>query len=241
MPDGATMGPMTVEDPLLAWAAQDDRPGTRVWHHGDATAVSFPALAHRDRITVTGSPDDVVELLREALPVVGPTYRPMGDEALITAVVAAMPELELAKRYAFMHTTEPPDGRAGPAWLDRTDEVERLLGAAFPDSFARPGGAGVRRWAGITEDGDLVATAAEAWSAREVGFMAGVATRSDRRGRGLGRAICAFVTSELLTEHPRVGLFADYWNDAAIATYRGLGFKLRPLANAQPTPETAKS
>jgi hypothetical protein len=30
-----------------------------------------------------------------------------------------------------------------------------------------------------------------------------------------------------------VALFADYWNAAAIGTYTGLGFGLRPLAAAE--------
>jgi ribosomal protein S18 acetylase RimI-like enzyme len=169
---------MTIDDPLLAWSAQDGRAGTRTWTRGDATAIAYPALSRRDRIAVRGSVRDVT------------------------------------------------------AWLDRTDDVAALLDAAFPDSYARPGADGVRRWAGIRHNDELVATAAEAWSVRDVGFMAGVTTRIDARGRGLAKAICGFVTDELLKEHPRVALFADYWNEAAIATYRALGFRLRPLAAA---------
>jgi GNAT superfamily N-acetyltransferase len=223
---------MILQDPLLVWSAQDGRPGTRTWTHGDAIAVAYPALSRRDRVAVSGSARDVVELLREVLPLVGPTYRPLGDEELITAVAAAMPELAVAGRFAWMETTDRTVTAKGPAWLDETNEVERLLEEAFPDSYARPGGDGVRRWAGIRQQGSLLATAADAWSVREVGFMAGVATRKDARGRGLAKAICGFVTNELLIEHPRVALFADYWNEAAIATYRALGFRLRPLAAA---------
>jgi GNAT superfamily N-acetyltransferase len=223
---------MITDDPLLVWSAQDGRPGTRTWTYGDAAAVACPALSSRDRIMVSGSAADVVTVLREALPIVGPTYYPMGDEPLIAEVAAAMDGLELTKRFAWMDTTEPTPPVVGPAWLERTDQVAELLSAAFPDSRARPGGAGVRRWAGITEDGALVATAAEAWPVEAIGFMAGVATRADRRGRGLGRAISGFVTHELFREHPRVALFVDYGNDAAISTYFRLGFRLRPLAIA---------
>jgi FR47-like protein len=223
---------MTIDDPLLAWSAQDGRAGTRTWTHGDATAIAYPALSRRDRIAVRGSVRDVTDLLREILPLVGPTYRPLGDEDLITAVAGEISELELAGRFAWMETTDPIGATPGPAWLDQTDDVAALLDAAFPDSYARPGADGVRRWAGIRHNDELVATAAEAWSVRDVGFMAGVTTRIDARGRGLAKAICGFVTDELLKEHPRVALFADYWNEAAIATYRALGFKLRPLAAA---------
>jgi predicted GNAT family acetyltransferase len=111
--------------------------------------------------------------------------------------------------------------------------VAGLLEEAFPKSHAWPGGDGVRRWAGIHHGRRLVATAAEAWSVPGIGFLAGVATRPDVRGRGLATAICSFVIDELLGEHDRVALFADYWNAGAIATYTRLGFGLRPVAAAK--------
>lgn len=83
----------------------------------------------------------------------------------------------------------------------------------------------------VTEE-RLVAVAAEAWSVPEIGFLAGVATRPQARGRGLAASVCAFVTNELLAGRQRVALVADYWNSAAIATYRRLGFTLRPLGAA---------
>jgi predicted GNAT family acetyltransferase len=84
----------------------------------------------------------------------------------------------------------------------------------------------------VTEE-RLVAVAAEAWSVPEIGFLAGVATRPQARGRGLAASVCAFVTNELLAGRQRVALVADYWNSAAIATYRRLGFTLRPLGAAR--------
>jgi predicted GNAT family acetyltransferase len=56
--------------------------------------------------------------------------------------------------------------------------------------------------------------------------------RSDQRGRGRAATLCAFVTGELLAGRDRVALLADYWNVAAVATYRKLGFCLKPLAAA---------
>jgi GNAT superfamily N-acetyltransferase len=234
------MAAMTFHDPLLVWAQQGGRPGVRVFTHGDATAVACANLSRRDRVAVAGSVPDVVALLSEVLPELGPTYRPLGDEALIAAVAPAVPGLEIAGRFAWMDTTRETwmdinraVGAGRGTWLRDTGEVVELLEEAFPRSYAWPGGDGVRRWAGIHDGQGLVATAAEAWSVPEIGFLAGVATRPDARGRGLATAICSFVTGALLGEHDRIALFADYWNVAAIATYTRLGFGLRSLAAAK--------
>jgi predicted GNAT family acetyltransferase len=92
----------------------------------------------------------------------------------------------------------------------------------------------VHRWAGIRDgDGTLLAVAADAWSGPEVGFLAGVAVRAEARGRGVASSVCSFVTNEQLAGSAgRVALLADYWNEAAVATYRRLGFSVRPLGAA---------
>jgi GNAT superfamily N-acetyltransferase len=133
-----------------------------------------------------------------------------------------------------------PVQRAGggteAGWLAEQDwpEVTALIEESFPDSYARPGDPDVRRWAGVRDhDGRLLAIAAEAWSTDEIGFMAGVTTHPDARGRGLGATLCGFVADELLAGRERVALIVDYWNTAAIATYRRLGFTTRPVAAAR--------
>jgi ribosomal protein S18 acetylase RimI-like enzyme len=223
-------------DPLLMWAA--DRPGVRLWQAAGATAIACPDLSRRDRIMVHGRPAELAALLRDVLPLVGPSFRPMGDEALLAEVTARLPGLTIAGRFAWMDRTSPipaPDETA-PRWLAEAElpEVAALLDEAFPESYARPGGRGVSRWAGIRDggSGELLAVAADAWSGTRIGFLAGVATRRSARGRGLAARLCRFATNELLTGRTRVALFADYWNVAAVATYRKLGFDLRPLAAA---------
>ena len=230
-------------DPLIVWAAQGLRPGVRAWVRADAVAVACPDLSRRDRMAVWGSVPAVTELLREALPEAGPSFRPIGDEALITGLSQAVDQLAVAGRFAWMDVTAPvpapaqgdPRWLGDPHWLgdDEVGEVTELIDTAFPDSYARPGGNGVRRWAGIRDDdGRLLAVAADAWSVPEVGFLAGVATRADARGRGLAASVCSFITNELLATSGRVALLADYWNEAAVATYRRLGFTSRPLGAA---------
>ncbi|GAA0499343.1 hypothetical protein Ade02nite_83100 [Paractinoplanes deccanensis] len=226
----------TRHDPLMIWAA--DRPEARVFARAGAVAVACPDLSRRDRMPVHGDPDAVADLLRDVLPLVGPSYRPLGDEALLTAVAERLPTVEVAGRFGWMDTARPPaygGGEEQPHWLGPGElaEVTALLADAFPESYARPGGSGVRRWAGVRgADGALLAVAADAWSSARVGFLAGVATATGTRGRGLAASLCSFVTRELLAGRDRVALFVDYWNSAALATYEKLGFALRPIAAA---------
>ncbi|SNY56414.1 GNAT family N-acetyltransferase [Paractinoplanes atraurantiacus] len=227
---------LTSDDPLIIWAA--DQPGARVFTRPGAVAVVCPDLARHDRMPVHGDPGAVAALLREVLPLAGPTFRPLGDESLMTAVAERLPMIEVAGRFGWMDTATAPSATAGqqPHWLGSGElpEVTALLDEASPETYARPGGSGVARWAGVRDaDGTLLAVAADAWSSGRVGFLAGVATAERARGRGLAAALCAFVTRELLVGRDRVALFVDHWNSAALATYKKLGFALRPVAAAR--------
>ncbi|GAA0471936.1 hypothetical protein Aca07nite_82270 [Actinoplanes capillaceus] len=222
-------------DPLVRWALH--APGARIWRRPGAVVVACPDLSHWDRLVMNGEPGAVAALLPEALAGTGETFRPFGTEELVTEVVARLPGLEVSATFAWMETTAPVGRATGAAaWLGDEDraEVTALIDEAYPESYARPGGAGVRRWAGIRDaDGTLLTVAAEAWSTAETGFMSGVATRPSARGRGLGAAICAFVADELLPGRERVALLVDYWNTAALATYTRLGFTTRRVAAAR--------
>ncbi|MCO8276612.1 GNAT family N-acetyltransferase [Actinoplanes sp. TRM 88003] len=232
MPSIDDLAVATGDDPFLRWAA--DRPGVRIWIEPAAAAVAVPALSRHDRVAIHGEPHALAGLLRRVLPEVGPNYRPFGPETTVVETAELMPELSVAGRFAWMETATAPAGGSG-VWLTDDDlpEVEALLQKDFPDSYARPGAPGVTRWAAQRDEaGALAAVAADAWSSPRVGLMGGVATRSDQRGRGRAATLCAFVTGELLTGRDRVALFADYWNVAAVATYRKLGFALKPLAAA---------
>ncbi|MEU6431839.1 GNAT family N-acetyltransferase [Microbispora sp. NPDC046973] len=233
------------DDDLVVWAAQGMRPGVRAWAYGDAVAVASPEASRRDRLVVRGTAARVVPLVRHALAEAGPSYRPLGDAALIEQVVEAAPELEPAACFSWMGTEKlaPPredatggevTGRQGSvSWLadSAAPEVAALLAAANPDSYAVPGLPRVRRWAGVRDgSGALLAVAADAWSAPTVGLLAGVATAAPARGRGLGERVCRFVASALLAEHGRVALMVDDWNRAAVVVYERLGFARRRVA-----------
>lgn len=226
------------QDGLFAWAAGAHKHVG--WTARDAYGVLGTDLSLRDRLMVAGRPDMVAELADQVLAEQHLGVRVTGDTALISAVGQLRPELMLSDEYGWMQVgtgqLRQPTAQAGTVeWLpaDAEDEVAEFLAVAHPGSEAIPGGIGVLRWAGIREDGDLVAVACEAWSASTLGFMAGVAVAPARRGRGLGRTLCTFVLGELTSRYGRAALMVDLWNEPAIGLYRGLGMTLRPIRSAR--------
>jgi GNAT superfamily N-acetyltransferase len=227
-------------DTLCLWAAQGLDGRCRAWRNADgrAVAVAGPGLSTRNRLAVRGPADATVALVREVLDEVGPSYRPLGEERLIGALAAAIPALTLASSFGWMYCWRdavPPPGPSTAGWL--TDaalpEVAALLQAGFPDSHAKPGVAGVERWAGVRdENGRLVATGTFAWSAPAVALLAGIAVHPEARGRGLGRDICAFLLSEAFRRHEAVALMVEEWNQPARRLYRDLGLSYQPVAAA---------
>jgi GNAT superfamily N-acetyltransferase len=223
-------------DGLLTWAAQ--APGARSWRHGAALAVASPN-PQLDRLVVTGPVPDAAELARHALAETGPSYRLLAEPTLIDTLARERhpPRLKPLHRLYWMDTTAPcaaatPDVEV--RWLDATEAkaTAPLFDRYFPLSLARPGGAGVRRWAGVVEGGEPVAVAADAWSSPGCGFVSGVLTLPPARGRGLARAVSGFLLDALVHDHGRVGLLVFAENAPAIATYERLGMTKRLLAAA---------
>lgn len=213
-------------DPLLRWAAQALLPGRAgaAWARGGAVAVWAPGLFRRDRLVLAGPPGDVSELLR--------AHGCPGRRPLVTTELARELDWPVQGVFGWMERTGVLAADGGARWLveDEWDEVEALLRKANPHSWAWPREAGPRRWAGVrADDGALVAVAADAWSAPGVGFVAGVATHPDHRGRSLSTRVCSFVAGALLAEHGTCGLMVDAENHAAITVYRRLGFAYRSV------------
>ncbi|TQM81363.1 acetyltransferase (GNAT) family protein [Saccharothrix saharensis] len=212
-------------DPIARWAAQALLPGRggTAWAHGDAVAVLAPALYRFDRLVLTGPVDDVATLLRAH---VRPDVRP-----LVTTAVADELDWPTRGTFGWMHRTGSLDRVPGPRWLAESewDDVEALLRKANPESWAWPREPGPARWAGVHVDGALASVAADSWPSPEVGFVAGVATHPDHRGRGLSTAVCRFVVGALLAERGTCGLMVDAANEAAIEVYRRLGFAYRSV------------
>jgi GNAT superfamily N-acetyltransferase len=247
-------------DLLCLWAAQGlrgRRPAgaSRAWRNedGSAVAVAGPGLSTRDRIAVSGQPEAAVSLVRGVLDIVGPTFRPLGDPDVIAAVVAGIPELRAVAAFGWMDSRSPAPERpaastsapagagAAPAsWLPDAElaDVIALMKVSFPESDAQPGGSGVERWAGVRDEhGRLMAVTALAWSAPDVGYLAGVTVHPDARGRGYGAAVCGFVHTEAVSRHGAAALMVEEDNEPAIRLYRGLGMSYRTLTAAAVTPQ----
>ncbi|WP_246144517.1 GNAT family N-acetyltransferase [Actinacidiphila oryziradicis] len=228
-------------DMLCMWAAQGLDGYSYAWASEDrrAVAIAGPALSSRDRLAVWGASDAAVPLVRRVLAKVGPTYRPLGDSALIDALVHGIPTLNHVGSFGWMDCTSPAGcsvpGPSRAEWLPETTlpEVETLVEASFPASYAKPGVPGVERWAGVRDDGGrLAAVGALAWSAPTVGFLAGIAVQPQTRSQGLGRQVCNFLLAEALRLHGAAALMVNDWNHAALRLYLGMGLRYRPLRAA---------
>jgi len=183
--------------------------------------------------------DDLVPLVSHLLGELGPTFRPFGEEARIRELVERVPGLSVRATFGWMETTVAPSQATTAAWLEGDAGVEELLTEASPESYAWPGASGVLRWAAVTgEAGELLSIAADACSAPDVGFLAGVATKPSARGRGLSRQVCAFATAELVKRHGQVALMVNGDNEAAIALYRKLGYRYRAVGAAHLQPSS---
>lgn len=236
------------DDPLCVWAAQGLAPGSggRAWTSESAVLVACPGLSSRDRAVVWGEPGVAARLVAQVLPQLGPTYRMLGYGDLVAELAGRLPGLAASAPFGWMNTRSGGPAPAGNGegaphvrWLEAGDmpAVSGLLDQAFPDSYAWPGMAGVRRWAGVDDgDGGLAAVAADAWSAPTVGYMAGVAVSEETRGRGLGGLVCGFVLADLIARHGRAALMVHGWNAAAIRLYERLGLAFRAIRVARTDP-----
>ncbi|MBP2474960.1 ribosomal protein S18 acetylase RimI-like enzyme [Crossiella equi] len=216
-------------DLLLRWASQRLADGTgRLWERAGSSALYAPNLG-RDRLIVSGDPRTVVTLVRAAVAELGPRVPVVGDSALVEEIAPELPEFDQAVRFGWMDTCAPVPAEPRAGWFDGDPaEIEALLAVANPDSWVWPGDGAARRWAAVRVDDKLAAVAADVWSAPEVGFLGGVGTHPGHRGTGLGGAVCAFLTRELVAGHGAAALVVGGSNTAAVRLYERLGYRYRP-------------
>jgi len=181
-----------------------------------ATLVQAATAELPDAITGVTVPADAQDLLPSALRPVDPT------------------------RWDWFWTATPPSSQRGEnhvRWARADDEqdIEALLDQHSPRHSARPGNADARRWCVVdasggpttagAEAGGLLACAAHVEYVPEVPHLASIVTRRDLRGQGLGAAVTAWLTRQLLAEGAPIvtlGMYDD--NQTARRMYRRLGY-----------------
>lgn len=137
----------------------------------------------------------------------------------------------------------PPASRHELLPLGEADAAEMLALARLTE----PGPFFAQTWRmgqflGVRVDGRLVAMAGERMSPPGWTEISGVCTHPDARGLGLARTLSAAVLARILARGEQAFLHAWRSNDAAIALYESLGFRLRAevqvavLRRENPTP-----
>lgn len=214
--------PADAEGRLLApaWAAE----GAVVFTRGSAPG--------RLRLTALGDVRAAAELVSAVL---GDVLCPSGltvPRAVVPLLPAHLRPYEADDWDWFWTDAAPPPqpGEERVQWLEPSPEVEEelreLLTSSSPRYSAEPGAPDVLRWAGLRDEaGTLLACAAHTEHLPGVPHLASIASRLDRRGRGLGRAATAWLTRRLVAEYGIVtlGMYAD--NDVARAMYERLGYR----------------
>ena len=159
--------------------------------------------------------------------------RTTGDVLLLQAdPVVVPPGLVATTTAAGVQLVAVDDGPvAGDARIVRLtdDDAPAMLALA---TLTRPGPFAARTaslgefW-GVRDRGALVAMAGERLRQPGFGEVSGVCTHPDARGRGLARALSAFVAARIRARGDVPYLHAYATNTAALALYESLGFRVR--------------
>jgi ribosomal protein S18 acetylase RimI-like enzyme len=177
-------------------------------------------------LSTLGSPEAVAALLAELLPELPPRQRvsvPRGTPRHLPAWVGMD-----GTDWDFRWLDSPPPVQPGEELVGPEDDetaVKELLTAASPTASAQPGDEKVRGWVGIRDAGELIACAADTSGATGVGHLSSIAVSPASRGRGLGSAVTAALTRQLLDEGNdlvTLGMYAS--NRAGRALYDALGY-----------------
>jgi ribosomal protein S18 acetylase RimI-like enzyme len=213
---------LTGDDPLV----RGTRGGGRgpAWRSASGRAVAFTGYDAEDRVrslVALGPPDETPGLV---LAVHGEL--PEGIRVVVPRVTPLPLPQPVDWNFRAAYDAPPPQPAEGAvAWCDDDDAVTDLLRLVSPGTSAWPGNPKVRRWAGIREDGRLVACLADTTAVDGVGHISAIAVHTGVRGRGLGPSITAWAMRRLFAEGCDVvtlGVYAD--NAVALRMYDRLGF-----------------
>jgi ribosomal protein S18 acetylase RimI-like enzyme len=202
---------------------------------------SLHAMWNRPWIIAMG--DESAEVARCVVDLIARVGRPEG----LTVARPAFPHLPEGLRpvehweWDWWYATDAPPRRAGEAHviaLDLDDpRIAALRAVASPDAMVRPGDRRIQAWNGIEAsaaptDGqrartavELVAVAAVTQLRPGIPHLGSVATRTQWRGQGLARDLCARMTRDLLAAGaPAVTLGMHAGNRSARQVYASLGY-----------------
>ena len=112
-----------------------------------------------------------------------------------------------------------------------TEDIPRLLelyNDSYPGNWFEPSRLSLNRYYGIKDGGRLICAAGTHVYSPEcrVAAVGNIATRPEYRGTGLGAAVTAALSKQLLSEGLRVGLNVRTDNDAAVACYKKIGYSI---------------
>ena len=192
-------------------------------------ADALPVLLLFDR--ETGAARALLEEIRDLLP--APLYTHLSPE--LFGALAGRYRASSEGLYCKMSLWDPSALEGAPFRPELPievlasrdlEEVEAFYAAAYPGNWFEPRMLETGRYLGIRDAGELVAIAGvHVYSPEErIGVLGNVATRPDRRGRGLARDACRVLCQDLVGEGMRVGLNVARSNRAAIRCYESLGF-----------------
>jgi ribosomal protein S18 acetylase RimI-like enzyme len=225
-------------DLFIRWQVRADVP-LQAWEVGGAVAFVRTRASGRRQLTVVGSPHQAATAVRA---LVGPDAEPAALQSAgahgVTVPRGTLPLLGDDVRVGAGDDWEwmwaDASTLAGIVADDRVvrlpdsadDEVARLLSVASPRHSSDPGDDDVLAWFGIrTSEGELVACAACTESVPGVPHLASIATHPRLRGHGLGTALTATVTAQLLQAGAPVvtlGMYSD--NAVARRMYARIGY-----------------
>jgi ribosomal protein S18 acetylase RimI-like enzyme len=117
----------------------------------------------------------------------------------------------------------PDESRVVPLADAELAAAHSLMRDTYPHTTTWPGDPRVSGWYGIWDGDRLVAVGGDR-SRGGVGYLAGLAVATDRRGDGLGTALTTAMSRGLLTRHGVVGLSVMSDNTGAVRLYERLGF-----------------
>jgi ribosomal protein S18 acetylase RimI-like enzyme len=115
---------------------------------------------------------------------------------------------------------------AEPLGPQHRTELEALYTAAYPGNWFDPRMLETGQYVGVRRAGQLAAVAGVHVYSPTYGVasLGNITTRPELRGQGLATAATATLCRSLLRQVANIGLNVNATNEAAIATYRKLGF-----------------